>query len=105
MNKIQLIEDECSMPLGLLGKKINTSVWIDDLPQMRLPSQKKLSELFQEIFLAMNDPDAYCKLLEKKQQHRQNIQDRWNARCLSRRLRAELSSNGITCIKTQCLKL
>ena len=105
MTDIQFIEDECSMPLGLLSKKINTSIWSDDLPQIRLPSQKKLSEFIHEIFLAVNDQDAYLKLLEKKQRHRQNIQDRWNARCLSRRLRAELSSNGITCIKTQCLKL
>ena len=105
MTKVQLIEDECSMPLGLLSKKINTSIWVDDLPQMRLPSQKKLSELIHEIFLAMHDPDAYRKFLEKKQQHRQNIQDRWNARCLSRRLRTQLSSNGITCMKTHCSKL
>lgn len=67
--------------------------------------EMKMNKDYALIVMSFVDPMGYKQLMQERASRRQNIQDKWNARCLSRRLRSELNNSGVTCVKTCRSKL
>lgn len=65
----------------------------------------KMNKEYSLLMMSIVDSMGYKQVMQERELRRQRIQDKWDARCLSRRLRSELNNSGVTCVKTSHPKL